>query len=78
MLYNQRRTKRTYYKRHSRSNDDHSGGGSSASNEVNYFISNNNNNINRLDSDELPFWDAYDVVNQLYMELGKNLRNERM
>ncbi|KAM7352957.1 neuroligin 2 [Cochliomyia hominivorax] len=70
VLYNQRRTKRTYYKRHSRSNDDHSG--SSASNEVKYFLNNNNNNnnINNLDSDELPFWDAYDVVNQLYMELG--------
>ncbi|XP_046807819.1 uncharacterized protein LOC111681718 isoform X1 [Lucilia cuprina] len=69
VLYNQRRTKRTYYKRHSRSNDDHSG---SASSEVNYFLSlnNNNNNNNKLDGDELPFWDAYDVVNQLYMELG--------
>lgn len=69
VLYNQRRTKRTFYKRHSRSNDDHSG---SASSEVNYFVStNNNNNNNKLDGDEMPFWDAYDVVNQLYMELGK-------
>ncbi|TMW44772.1 hypothetical protein DOY81_010149, partial [Sarcophaga bullata] len=67
VLYNQRRTKRTYYKRHSRSNsDDHSG--STTSSEVNYFLNTNNNN--KLDGDELPFWDAYDVVNQLYMELG--------
>lgn len=69
VLYNQRRTKRTYYKRHSRSNsDDHSGSGSSS--EVNYFLNTNNNN--KLDGDELPFWDGYDVVNQLYMELGKS------
>lgn len=66
-LYNQRRTKRTYYKRHSRSNDDHSG---SSSSELNYFLSTNTNN-NKLDSDEQPFWDAYDIVNQLYMELGE-------
>lgn len=74
VLYNQRRTKRTYYKRHSRSNDDHSG---SASSEVNYFLSNGNSDssFGKLDGSVLPFWDAYDVVNQLYMELGllKNL-----
>lgn len=24
------------------------------------------------DSEKLPFWDAYDVVNQLYLELGRS------
>ncbi|XP_073824261.1 neuroligin 2 [Musca autumnalis] len=66
VLYNQRRTKRTYFKRHSRSNSDeqHNGNGS-GSREVGNFLSSAGN----LDGDEMPFWDAYDVVNQLYMEL---------
>lgn len=69
VLYNQRRTKRTYFKRHSRSNSDdsHSGSGSS---EEGYFLGSSG----KLDGDEIPFWDAYDVVNQLYMELGKYRR----
>lgn len=69
VLYNQRRTKRTYFKRHSRSNSDdsHSGSGSS---EEGYFLGSSG----KLDGDEMPFWDAYDVVNQLYMELGKYRR----
>lgn len=68
VLYNQRRTKRTYFKRHSRSNsDDQHNGNDSGSSEIANFLSTAGN----LDGDEMPFWDAYDVVNQLYMELGK-------
>lgn len=28
--------------------------------------------LGNYDGDELPFWDAYDVVNQLYIELGRS------
>uniref|UniRef100_A0A1I8MBC6 Carboxylesterase type B domain-containing protein n=1 Tax=Musca domestica TaxID=7370 RepID=A0A1I8MBC6_MUSDO len=67
VLYNQRRTKRTYFKRHSRSNsDDQHNGNDSGSSEIANFLSTAGN----LDGDEMHFWDAYDVVNQLYMELG--------
>ncbi|XP_013102074.2 uncharacterized protein LOC106083533 [Stomoxys calcitrans] len=68
VLYNQRRTKRTYFRRHSRSNSDDQNNinGSSGSSEVGNFLGPSG----KYDGDEMPFWDAYDVVNQLYMELG--------
>ena len=56
VLYNQRRSKRNYYKRRLRSNDDR-----------------NEASMPELNAENLPFWDAYDVVNQLYLELGKSL-----
>ncbi|XP_067620825.1 uncharacterized protein Nlg2 [Eurosta solidaginis] len=62
LFYNQRRSsllrdRRAYYKRHLRSN--------SESNEVKMSIADELTYTERL-----PFWDAYDVVNQLYLELG--------
>ncbi|XP_075149825.1 neuroligin 2 [Haematobia irritans] len=69
VLYNLRRTKRTYFRRHSRSNSDDQNyniNGSSDSNEVGHPLGPNR----KLDGDDMPFWDAYDVVNQLYMELS--------
>ncbi|XP_037960126.1 uncharacterized protein LOC119689376 [Teleopsis dalmanni] len=62
ILYNQRRSngmrdKRINHKRRMRSNED-----------PNLF--NSINNFGEIDQDHLPFWDAYDVVNQLYLELG--------
>lgn len=70
VIYNQRRSnamheKRASFRRRLRSNDGgvpipQLGGMSGESDVGNY------------DGDELPFWDAYDVVNQLYIELGKH------
>ncbi|KAH8392567.1 hypothetical protein KR215_011720, partial [Drosophila sulfurigaster] len=63
VIYNQRRSnamheKRSYFRRRLRSNDGNNEPGNSEQDVSNY------------DGDELPFWDAYDVVNQLYIELG--------
>ncbi|KAI9578538.1 hypothetical protein GQX74_009112 [Glossina fuscipes] len=67
VLYNQRRTKRTYYQRHSRSNNNDSQD-EEISSDTRYSILTNakGNDYER----GIPFWDAYDVINQLYMELG--------
>lgn len=73
VIYNQRRSnamheKRASFRRRLRSNDGATmpqlGGLSGESDVGNY------------DGDELPFWDAYDVVNQLYIELGKHKQTE--
>lgn len=68
VIYNQRRSnamheKRAYFRRRLRSNDGVGMpqlGGMSGETDLGSY-----------DGDELPFWDAYDVVNQLYIELGK-------
>ncbi|XP_053958025.1 uncharacterized protein LOC128863106 [Anastrepha ludens] len=70
LFYNQRRSgamreRRAYYKRHLRNNNNNN-------DESNEML----NAAIRFGTDEptrgehLPFWDAYDVVNQLYLELG--------
>ncbi|KAH8411906.1 hypothetical protein KR222_002111 [Zaprionus bogoriensis] len=67
VIYNQRRSnamheKRAYIRRRLRSNDGLALaqlGGLSGETDMGSY-----------DGDELPFWDAYDVVNQLYIELG--------
>ncbi|XP_030376778.1 uncharacterized protein LOC115625759 isoform X2 [Scaptodrosophila lebanonensis] len=66
VLYNQRRSnamheKRSLYRRRLRSND------AAAYTQLGLG---NEHEVGSYDGDELPFWDAYDVVNQLYIELG--------
>uniref|UniRef100_A0A1A9WXD2 Carboxylesterase type B domain-containing protein n=1 Tax=Glossina brevipalpis TaxID=37001 RepID=A0A1A9WXD2_9MUSC len=73
VLYNKRRTKRTYYQRHSHTNNNDSQDEEISSN-TGYPILTNANGSD--DERELPFWDAYDVVNQLYMELGSKAEIE--
>ncbi|XP_068140979.1 neuroligin-1 [Drosophila tropicalis] len=68
VLYNQRRSnamheKRAYVRRRLRSNDAGSG-------VFTQLGLGNVGDTGSYDGDELPFWDAYDVVNQLYVELG--------
>ncbi|XP_017099177.2 neuroligin-1 isoform X1 [Drosophila bipectinata] len=65
VLYNQRRSnamheRRSYIRRRLRSND---------ASFTQLGIS-SERDVGSYDGDELPFWDAYDVVNQLYVELG--------
>ncbi|XP_037710043.1 neuroligin-4, X-linked [Drosophila subpulchrella] len=65
VIYNQRRTnamheKRSYIRRRLRSND-------AAFTQLGIS---SERDVGSYDGDELPFWDAYDVVNQLYVELG--------
>jgi len=67
VLYNQRRSnamheKRSYIRRRLRSND-------AAFTQLGIS---SERDVGSYDGDELPFWDAYDVVNQLYVELGKS------
>ena len=67
------RERRAYYKRHMHNNNNNNNN----NNESNELL----NAALRFAADEpslgrgehLPFWDAYDVVNQLYLELGKTL-----
>ncbi|KAH8251364.1 hypothetical protein KR032_009759, partial [Drosophila birchii] len=66
VIYNQRRSnamheKRSYIRRRLRSND-------AAFTQLGIS---SDRDVGSYDGDELPFWDAYDVVNQLYVELGK-------
>lgn len=66
VIYNQRRSnamheRRSYIRRRLRSND---------ASFTQLGIS-SERDVGSYDGDELPFWDAYDVVNQLYVELGK-------
>ncbi|XP_016987525.1 neuroligin-1 [Drosophila rhopaloa] len=65
VIYNQRRSnamheKRSYIRRRLRSND-------AAFTQLGIS---SDRDVGSYDGDELPFWDAYDVVNQLYVELG--------
>ncbi|KAH8305496.1 hypothetical protein KR018_012247 [Drosophila ironensis] len=65
VIYNQRRSnsmheKRSYIRRRLRSND-------AAFTQLGIS---SERDVGSYDGDELPFWDAYDVVNQLYVELG--------
>lgn len=67
VIYNQRRSnamheKRSFIRRRMRSND-----ANAAQQSLGTELETGN-----YDGDELPFWDAYDVVNQLYIELGKS------
>jgi len=69
VIYNQRRSnamheKRSYFRRRLRSNDGVLPQLGSTDNDP---------DVGSYDGDKLPFWDAYDVVNQLYIELGKTL-----
>ncbi|XP_034471854.1 uncharacterized protein LOC117779690 [Drosophila innubila] len=66
VIYNQRRSnamheKRSYFRRRLRSNDGVLPQLGSTDNDP---------DVGSYDGDKLPFWDAYDVVNQLYIELG--------
>ncbi|KAL7742048.1 hypothetical protein ACLKA6_018296 [Drosophila palustris] len=66
VIYNQRRSnamheKRSYSRRRLRSNDGVLPQLGSTENEP---------DVGSYDGDKLPFWDTYDVVNQLYIELG--------
>ncbi|KAI8037999.1 neuroligin-1 isoform X1 [Drosophila gunungcola] len=65
VIYNQRRSnamheKRSNIRRRLRSND-------AAFTQLGMS---SERDVGSYDGDELPFWDAYDVVNQLYVELG--------
>ncbi|KAH8410163.1 hypothetical protein KR009_007256 [Drosophila setifemur] len=65
VIYNQRRSnamheKRSFIRRRLRSND-------AAFTQLGIS---SERDVGSYDGDELPFWDAYDVVNQLYVELG--------
>ncbi|SPP81564.1 blast:Neuroligin-1 [Drosophila guanche] len=66
VLYNQRRSnamheKRSYIRRRLRSNNEGAFTQLGLTSE---------RDVGSYDADDLPFWDAYDVVNQLYVELG--------
>lgn len=73
VLYNQRRTKRTYHRhteadnsaleRRNKNEDDIT----PMMDEINEGMEMDNGDLTKT----LPVWDTYDVINQFYMELGK-------
>ncbi|XP_030557383.1 uncharacterized protein LOC115760260 isoform X1 [Drosophila novamexicana] len=73
VIYNQRRSnamheKRSYFRRRLRSNE-------GPVPQLELDATSTEHEVGSYDGDELPFWDAYDVVNQLYIELAGNKAN---
>lgn len=78
LIYNQRRSgalreRRAYYKRHMHSNNNNNNASNELLNAALRFVA-DEPSLGR--GEHLPFWDAYDMVNQLYLELSKTIEGE--